>query len=82
MEPDLDELQLDLGPFGDRGCRRELLSLPFGQDEEVIEVRVGLRLQVEPASSLLLQLLQAGGSRPDEDGRDFRRDLDAVGLVP
>ena len=82
VQPDLDELQLDLGAFRNRRRRRKLLALPFREHEEVIEMRVRLRLQVEAAPRLLLQLLQARCARPDQDGRDLRGDLDAVGLVP
>ena len=66
VQPDLYELQVDLGTFGDRRCRHELLALPFGEHEEVIEMRVLLRLQIEAAPRLLLQLLQPGGARPEK----------------
>ena len=50
MQADLDELQLELGALRDRRRRRQFVALALRQDEEVVEVCVLLRLEVEPAA--------------------------------
>ena len=47
MEPDLDELQLELGALLHRACRRELLPLALADDEEVVEMDALFPVEVQ-----------------------------------
>ena len=57
-------------------------ALAFGEHEEVIEVDVLLRHQVEAPPGLLLELHQPRRARPDQDRGDLGGDLHPVGLRP
>jgi hypothetical protein len=43
VEPDLDELELDLGVFRDRRGRAKRVELPLTDDVEVVEMHVTVR---------------------------------------
>ena len=81
MEPDLDELHLELGAFLDRGLRRELLELALGEDVEVVGVDLLLRDEEEATLRLGLELREARRGRPDEHRGDLGVQLHAVGLL-
>ena len=65
----------------DRRVWRELLALPLAEHDEVVEMLVLLRRQIEAAPRLLLELDQPRCTRPDQDRRDLGGDLDAVSLM-
>ena len=82
MQADLAEADLELCAFRDWRRRGELLALAFLEHDEVIEMRVVLPDEIEPAARLLLELDESCRTRPEQERCDLRRDLDAVRLMP
>src|SRR5438105_3483237 len=81
VEPDLDQLELQLRAFLDRNLRRELLELALGEHDEVVGMDVLLRHDEEAAFRLLLELDEPQTARTDQHGGHLRVQLDAEGLL-
>ena len=80
MAVDLDELELQLGALFHRRRGRQVDELALGDDDEVVEMHVRLRLEEEAPLRQRLELDQAPRAGADERGRDRRGELDAVRL--